>query len=40
MKFPCIACGLCCEKALFVREPTGFLDEKGQCRFYDRKEKK
>lgn len=40
MDFPCIACGLCCEKARYVKELRRFLDEKGQCRFYDRETKK
>lgn len=40
MDFPCIACGLCCEKARYVKELRRFLDEKGRCRFYDRETKK
>ena len=40
MDFPCIACGLCCEKACWVEELKPFLDERGECRFYDRERKK
>lgn len=40
MDFPCLACGLCCEKARYVKELRPFLDEKGQCSFYDRKSRK
>ncbi|MGN0954322.1 YkgJ family cysteine cluster protein [Dialister sp.] len=40
MHFPCIACGLCCENARFVPELQDFLDERGQCRFFDRETKK
>ncbi|WP_299142041.1 YkgJ family cysteine cluster protein [uncultured Dialister sp.] len=40
MHFPCIACGLCCEKARYVEELQNFLDKKGQCCFYDRETKK
>lgn len=28
MDFPCLACGLCCEKARYVKELRPFLDEK------------
>lgn len=35
MKFPCIACGLCCRMSGKVRQLADLIDASGRCRYFD-----
>ncbi len=40
MEFPCLACGLCCEKAALVPQLQPYIGQDGFCRNYDKATKK
>lgn len=40
MNFPCLVCGLCCEKAATVFALQTYIGEDGRCRNYDPETKK
>lgn len=35
MKFPCIACGLCCRKARLIPHLAQFINQNGICSYLD-----
>ena len=40
MEFPCLICGLCCEKAAMVPQLQPYIGEDSFCRNYDKETKK
>ena len=40
MGFPCLICGLCCEKAAMVLQLQPYIGEDGLCKYYDKETKK
>lgn len=40
MEFPCLICGLCCEKAAIVPQLQSYIGKDGFCKNYDKETKK